>query len=234
MDNHIHRQLHSMHKYVAKTFLFCNAGAMRSRLTGNPLPVFNCIIRRVQFLQVWILLAGFHYCSVAKERTKAEQSTHTIAALVVHISKLKMKTHLHRLITSAQIGRIRSNLAAEPSKMTSPCECDPCKRLNYRAEFCPAGGKHWPTSSDPSYKGPMQALATETHVLREDGPNLVGEHLAPCAFASTTCQNPAQSRAKARMRRHGPCTSKPFVKRHALVVNDMVSKLNGNQLCPIT
>ena len=74
-----------------------------------------------------------------------------------NIAKLKMKTHVHRLINSAQIGRIRSNLAAEISKVASPCECGPCKRLNYRAEFCPACGKHWPAASDPSYTGAMQA-----------------------------------------------------------------------------
>ncbi len=85
-DKHIHRQLHSMHKkYVAKTFLFCNVGAIRSRLNGYPLTVFNCKIRRMRFLQVWILVACFHYCSVAEERKMAEQSTRPIAALVVCI-----------------------------------------------------------------------------------------------------------------------------------------------------
>ena len=33
-DNDIHRQLHSMHEYVAKTFLFYNAGAWRYKVSA--------------------------------------------------------------------------------------------------------------------------------------------------------------------------------------------------------
>ena len=77
---------------------------------------------------------------------------------------------------------------------------------------------------------------TETHVLRENGPNLVGEHLAPCTLASTTCQSQlkveqmlknARTAAKGKDAKAWALHLKTFVKRHALVVNDMVSKLNG-------
>ena len=136
--------------------------------------------------------------------------------MVVQVSKLKMKTHLHRLLNSAKIGRIRSHLATELSKMASPCECDPCKQLSYRAEFCPACGKHWPTTSDPSYTGPMQANRNACSPRRRPKSSrktfftmYIGQYSVPKASSKSSEGSRIQEqRPKARMRGHGPCTSK--------------------------